>query len=246
MVRDSSCSVDIHHVFIDLDNTLYVNNEVEVAMKAKIHHYMTKDLRMSEIEATQAREDYYLKYGTSLSGLVAEGYDVDISLYQELIHDLEYDKLVFPDPELKAMLMQISQPMYIFTNGTESHAMRCLKRLEMEDIFQGIISFDSLQTSAANAGIELNQYIVCKPDLQAYKLALHKIGGEAEKTLFVDDSSRNIHAAKELNMPTLLIKQGLEVNVSDRVAPSLIHMPKIYPSLFNNSTRECSNCESNT
>lgn len=123
-----------------------------------------------------------------------------------MIHDLEYEKLVFPDPELKELLEKISQPKYLFTNGTETHAKRCLERLEMEDLFEGVISFDSLQRSASNAGICLDRYIVCKPDLQAYKLALSEVGAEAETTLFVDDSARNIAAANELHMPTLLVQ----------------------------------------
>jgi len=135
----------------------------------------------------------------------AEGYDVDVALFQEFVHDLEYEKLVFPDPELKELLSKITQPKYLFTNGTEMHAKRCLERLEMEDLFDGVISFDSLQRSALKAGFGLDQSIICKPDPAAFKLALDEVGAQAETSLFVDDSRRNIAAANGLHMSTLWV-----------------------------------------
>eukprot|EP00210_Caulerpa_lentillifera_P005896 g5638.t1 len=242
MIRECSCGLDIRHIFIDLDNTLYINDEVDIAIIDKIHHYMMKYLAMSETKATHIRHELYAKYNSSLLGLLVEGYDIDIPFYQKLVHDLEYEKLVFPDPELKTLLMKITQPKYLFTNGTEAHATQCLKRLQMEDVFQGIISFDSMQKLASSLEISRDRYLVFKPDPQAYKLALDEVGAQAEHTLFVDDSSRNILAAMELNMPTLQITQGVEVNVSKKVAPSLIHLPKIYPCLFDTLIRECPHC----
>lgn len=131
---------------------------------------------------------------------------MDIPLYQERVHDLDYENLIFPDPDLKALLSQISQPKYLFTNGNAVHAKNCLARLEMTDLFQGVISFDSLQQSAKLHGIELDRRVVCKPHPDAYHLALKEIGAMPENTLFIDDSQQNILGAQELQMQTLLVR----------------------------------------
>jgi HAD superfamily hydrolase (TIGR01509 family) len=46
---------------------------------------------------------------------------------------------------------------------------------------------------------------IAKPDCRAFQLALNRLGASSERTIFVDDSLRNVQAAQELELTALLV-----------------------------------------
>jgi putative hydrolase of the HAD superfamily len=46
---------------------------------------------------------------------------------------------------------------------------------------------------------------IAKPDCRAFRLALDRLGASSERTVFVDDSLRNVQAAQELGLTALLV-----------------------------------------
>ncbi len=52
---------------------------------------------------------------------------------------------------------------------------------------------------------------VCKPDKKAYHLILEKLKAKPEECLFIDDSEKNIEAAKNIGLKTILFKNPTQL-----------------------------------
>ena len=91
-------------------------------------------------------------------------------------------------------------PKYIFTNAREEQAIEALICLGVERHFDGVYGSD-----------HMGDY--CKPEKEAFEkvlaaLPLPSLEGEGEEgreVVFFEDSFKNLMAAKELGMKTVLI-----------------------------------------
>jgi FMN phosphatase YigB (HAD superfamily) len=73
---------------------------------------------------------------------------------------------------------------------------------------QDIISFDSVQALRDGHHEKTDSPVICKPDPLCYKLAMHQAGLTAASTediVFLDDSVRNIQAARAMGFFTVLV-----------------------------------------
>ncbi len=100
--------------------------------------YMVQHLGYSESDVSSHTTTLYLQHGTTMAGLVARGHSIDYDHWHAHVHHvpLQYDELLQPDPQLRALLQAIPLPKYILTNADRVHAKRCLARLGIEDCFQ--------------------------------------------------------------------------------------------------------------
>lgn len=181
----------IRTIFFDLDDTLYPKDSgVWQAMRGRIAQYMHEVVGIPEAEVPAVRELYLKTYGTSLRGLQTH-YAIDAEAYLHYTHDIAIEQLIAPNPTLDAMLAQLPQAKYIFTNSASFHAERVLKALGIEQHFAGIIDVREMQFHS-------------KPDPLAYQLAFERSGTAAGEALFVDDMPVNLAAAKRLGAFTAL------------------------------------------
>ncbi|XVF20026.1 hypothetical protein REPUB_Repub11eG0162600 [Reevesia pubescens] len=116
----------------------------------------------------------YKHYGTTMAGLKAIGYDFDYDDFHGFVHGrLPYTMLKL-DPVLRRLFLSLPIRKVIFTNADKNHAARVLNRLGLEDCFEGIICFETLNPtnkdyssadgSIANNGIfYIGNYSAC-PD----------------------------------------------------------------------------------
>jgi putative hydrolase of the HAD superfamily len=107
----------------DLDNTLYPHHsnlfsQIDVRMTA----YVSELLTLPREEARKLQKELYLKYGTTLNGLM-ELHGIDSDDFLEKVHDIDYSWLV-PDPVLGTAIRQLPGRKFIFTNGDRRHAER--------------------------------------------------------------------------------------------------------------------------
>lgn len=71
----------------------------------------------------------------------SKGYHIDFDDWHAHAHGvLPYD-LVKPDPKLRAVLVAIPLPKWVFTNADTKHAEECLQRLGIRDLFQARRAF---------------------------------------------------------------------------------------------------------
>jgi FMN phosphatase YigB (HAD superfamily) len=103
---------------------------------------------------------------------------------------------------------------------------------------QDIISFDSVQALRDGHHEKTDSPVVCKPDPLCYKLAMYQAGLQAASTddiVFLDDSVRNIQAARAMGFFTVLVGR----NNTDVGHISVSTVPELYTSfsqLFDDPT----------
>jgi pyrimidine 5'-nucleotidase len=167
--------------------------------------------------------------------LQASGHTIDFDDWHDHVHaPLPYEDHLRADPRLKDILNSIPLPKWVFTNADARHAERCLDLLDLRDCFRGVITFDSVMAAAAQNGLTHGgRPVVCKPQRQAFTLALQQAcGSEAATTAFFDDSARNIAAAHHMGVYSVLVgRTGVDC-ACDAQVHSMHDLPASMPWLF--------------
>ena len=209
------------HIFFDLDDTLYPStNGLWDSIRQRMNEYMLERLNIPPEQVAVIRRQYFETYGTTLRGLQLH-YQVDADDFLAYVHDLPIETVISPDPELRLLLQSLSQPKWIFTNADANHAGRVLSALGVSDCFNGIIDIRAMN-------------FICKPDPQAYQIALNKVGESIpERCVYLDDATRNLAPAFEMGFFTVLVSS----NGNDPVAKHTINrphdLPRVLPELWN-------------
>ncbi|TQE08188.1 hypothetical protein C1H46_006155 [Malus baccata] len=132
-------------LLFDLDDTLYPYcSGIATACRINIEDYMVEKLGIDRSIIPELGNLLYKNYGTTMAGLRAIGYDFDYDEYHSFVHGrLPYENIK-PDPVLRSLLLNLPYRKIIFTNADKIHAAKALSRLGLEDIFEGIICFETL------------------------------------------------------------------------------------------------------
>jgi len=222
-------------MLVDLDDTLYQDPEIPRLVLSGIKDYMCTELGVAEDRVDQLAYDYYINSGTTMAGLVADGHHVDYDDWHSKVHHfLPYEELLKPDPQLKDLLTGIPLRKWIFTNADTKHAEICLRIMGLTDCFEGVISFESLMETAARTGLIKDRNsgpVICKPNKEAFRLALEAANMKASETLFLDDSVRNVTSAREYGIFSILVKPG-DGHWSGPTISSLHDLPTAQPQLW--------------
>ncbi len=182
----------------DLDNTIY---DINLGLFKKISNRIT-DFIMSKYsldidQAKKIQKEYYLKYGLTLRGLIVEK-ELEPEEFLDYVHDVEHPELKKND-QLISKIRILEGKKIIFTNATSKHAKKILKILELEDDFDQIIDIKDLE-------------YIPKPDKRSYKKLLDCLNLNKEnldKTIFFEDTVKNLVPAKELGITTVWMKNSI-------------------------------------
>ncbi|XP_039027739.1 uncharacterized protein LOC120161588 [Hibiscus syriacus] len=138
-------------LLFDLDDTLYPKSSGLARECGKnIRDYMVEKLGVEKDKVVELSDLLYKNYGTSMAGLTAVGYDFDYDEFHSYVHGrLPYENLK-PDPSLKSLLQTLPLRKIIFTNADRVHSVKALSRLGLEDCFEGIICFETLNPTHKN------------------------------------------------------------------------------------------------
>jgi len=223
----------VEHIFFDCDDSLYRNDWATASkLNAKFAAYCSANLGVPESKMMEL----YKTHGTTLCGLIREGYleeeKVDDFLTQ--VHDVPLDDDIQPDPELRSMLLDIPHSRWVFTAATREHAVRCLRRLGIEDCFEGIIACSSSEIFQ-KAGY------VSKHDRRCFEVAMDVAGvprDQASKCMLFDDSASNLKTAKAMGWSTVLVglyaRSGAKVDNqnADVSVNAICEVRRAIPGLF--------------
>ena len=182
----------------DLDNTMY---DINLGLFKKISNRIT-DFIMSKYsldidQAKKIQKEYYLKYGLTLRGLIVEK-KLEPEEFLDYVHDVEHPELEKND-QLISKIRILEGKKIIFTNATSKHAKKILKILELEHDFDQIIDIKDLE-------------YIPKPDKRSYKKLLECLNLNKEnldKTIFFEDTIKNLIPAKELGITTVWMKNSI-------------------------------------
>jgi putative hydrolase of the HAD superfamily len=179
-------------IIFDLDDTIYPRDTgLMQEVGRRIQTWLCNHLGLTWEEAIALRRDYYLRYGTTLGGLLAR-HEIDAHDYLTFVHDIPVEKYLDSDPALVAMLDTIPLRKAIYTNGTSRHGWRVLRALGVANHFEQVIGIEEV-------GLRN------KPRRDAFEHVLTLLDAEGSECLMVEDSARNLQPAKALGMTTVLV-----------------------------------------
>ncbi|KAJ0980512.1 hypothetical protein J5N97_008767 [Dioscorea zingiberensis] len=239
-------------LLFDMDDTLYpLSLGLNLACRKNIQDFMLHHLHIEESQVPHMCVDLYKEYGTTMAGLKVLGFEFDDDEFHAYVHGrLPYEKLK-PDLVLRNLLLSMPQRKIILTNADEAHAARVLNKLGLEDCFEGVICFETLNPSPvpnntddinstdpnANKAEAVNESkaklpIICKPSLEAMQSAIKIANIDPKKTVFFDDSARNIASAKAAGLNTVFVGSSTLVTGADLALNSIHNIKEALPEIW--------------
>ncbi|KAF3331584.1 Haloacid dehalogenase-like hydrolase [Carex littledalei] len=245
-------------LLFDLDDTLYpLSSGIAAECRKNIGEYMLEKLGIPPSKIDSLCTLLYKHYGTTMAGLRAIGYNFDNDDYHGFVHGrLPYDNIK-PDPSLRHVLLSLPIRKMIFTNGDKAHAAKVLKRLGIEDCFEGIICFETLNpdsvafaTDNTSKIFDIEDYftkinpseelpktpLLCKPNIDAMEHALKISNINPQRTIFFDDSIRNLQSGKRIGLHTVLVGTSQRAKGADYAIESMHNIKEALRKLWDEDT----------
>ena len=153
--------------------------------------FISELLSVDRTEARRIQKHYFVEYGTTLNGLMAQ-HGLDPDRYLDYVHDIDHS-VIPANPELDIALEKLSGRKLVFTNGTVKHAEKVMERLGIARHFHDIHD------------IAASEYEP-KPRQGAYDRFLDRMELDPARSVMFEDIARNLEAAHGLGMITVLVR----------------------------------------
>lgn len=206
-------------LFFDLDDTLYpASSGLWEAIRERISLYMHEFLDIPWEDVPNLRRKFFEEYGTALRGLEAN-YPVRREDYLAFVHDLPLRDYIQPNPELKAVLKDLSTRKLIFTNADAAHARRVMDVLEVAQYFDGIVDINDMDP-------------FCKPMPESFQRAIHRADeSNPGSCVLIDDMSRNTLGATAFGMRSILFGTDGHQAGADATLTKWADLPRVLDEL---------------
>ncbi|KAF7134910.1 hypothetical protein RHSIM_Rhsim08G0250400 [Rhododendron simsii] len=276
-------------LLFDMDDTLYpLSSGLNLACRKNIEEFMLQHLHIDENEVPKMCLDLYKEYGTTMAGLKCQlysfavyqaicltvllqfqalGYEFDNDEFHTYVHGkLPYEALK-PDLLLRHLLLSMPQRKIVFTNADNAHAAQVLNKLSLEDCFEGVICFETLNPpplkpahddnynthdridekqvlakdesegtatddTADSSRFSSKPPILCKPSVEAIEAAIRIAKADPKKTIFFDDSTRNIASGKAAGLHTVIVGSTTLVPGADHALSSIHNIKDALPEIW--------------
>jgi len=173
----------------DLDNTLYdPSARLFAQIERRMNALIMRELGLDEAEAAHLRDNYWRRYGTTLSGLMAE-HDLDPVPFLAEVHDIDVSVLS-PDPALAEVISALPGRRIVYTNGDRPYARRVLAARGLTGCFDAVY------------GIEHAGYRP-KPEQAAFEAVFALDGLSPDRGAMFEDDTRNLAAPHAMGMRTV-------------------------------------------
>ena len=173
----------------DLDNTLYPPSaRLFDQVHARMIAYVMEFLGVARAEADRIRHDYWMRYGTTLAGLMRE-HDIDPGPYLAHVHDISLDALA-PDPELRARINDLPGRRIVYTNGSAPYAERVVEKRGLGGVLDAVYGVE-------HAGFRP------KPERAAFDAVFARDGLAPGRAAMFEDDARNLTAPHAMGMRTV-------------------------------------------
>ncbi len=178
----------------DIDHTLYPFSQgVEDWFHSKIGVFIKQELDISLERAQELCEQYYVEFGSTLPGLM---YHHNIKP-QNFLDAKGYVPLETISVDLQAIdaLTKTAQRKIAFTNASHRHGERVLAHLGIRDHFEALYGLDDVGYWG-------------KPFRRSFDHVFKNQNIDLKKTVFFEDSPRNLAYPHSLGMKTVLIGES--------------------------------------
>jgi len=174
----------------DLDNTLYPARALYDEIGERMTAFIARAAGASTDEALFLREHYFHEYGATIVGLVRH-HGIDAREFLAYVHDADLSVLT-PDPELRDLIAALPGRRIVFTNGGGGHAERVLKRLQLDDLIEGVFDIEHAELAP-------------KPQRESYDRLIQVRGVRPDRAILVEDTLRNLEPAHAMGFVTALV-----------------------------------------
>jgi len=204
MKRSLDDAQPITTLVFDIDDTLY---DVGTGFTAhrngpSVSRLMVEKLGFKTEEAAMAlRNEYFEKYHSTVKALKMAEKDgrlpapFEAPMLAEWWTDtLDFKAFLSPDASLIEDLAASPLRLVAFTNGPRRYALKVLDALGVRAFFPDdqVFAVEDMMPH-------------CKPEAEAFRKVLEAVGASPEECVMLEDSMKNIRAAKKLGMRTVLV-----------------------------------------
>ena len=167
--------------------------------------FISLKLNIDKIKAKTIQADYFYKYDTSLNGLMKNYPDlINAKQFLKYVHNINYDCLK-KDTELREELLKLDVKTYCATNGSKEHAINCMKKIGIDDLFEGkimdIVDFNFKP----------------KPNPESLKLMCKNFQIPTnEETVYIEDICKNLTSDTAKNMIKVWFSNDEPINDIDK------------------------------
>ncbi len=198
----------VKYIIFDQDGVIYAPKYLKTLfgqVSSRMTEFIALKLGIDKIKAKKIQADYFYKYDTSLRGLM-ENYPkiIDASEFLSFVHNINYDCLE-KDLELREELLKLDIEIFCATNGSKEHAINCMKKIGIEDLFEGkimdIVDFNFKP----------------KPNPESLRLLCNKFQIPTnEETVYIEDICKNLTSETAKNMVKVWFSNDEPINNIDK------------------------------
>ena len=198
----------IKYLILDMDGCVYHPKYLKTLFSQvsnKMTEFIALKLSIDKAKAKQIQSDYFYKYDTSLNGLMKNYPDlIDPNEFLKYVHNINYDCLE-KDTELREELLKLDIEIFCATNGSKEHAINCMKKIGIEDLFEGrIMDIVDFQFKP-------------KPNPESLKLMCDKFKIPTnEETVYIEDICKNLTSETAKNMVKVWFSNDEPINNIDK------------------------------
>ena len=198
----------VKYLILDMDGCVYHPKYLKTLfaqVSARMTEFIALKLGIDKIKAKGIQSDYFYTYDTSLNGLLINHPDkIDAHEFLKFVHTINYDCLE-KDVELREELLKLDLKAYCATNGSREHAMNCMKKIGIDDLFEGkvmdIVDFNFKP----------------KPNPESLKLLCDNFQIPTnEETVYVEDICKNLTSETAKNMIKVWFSNDEPINDIDK------------------------------
>jgi putative hydrolase of the HAD superfamily len=200
----------------DLDNTLHdATARIFPAMHEQINAFLRREFSVDEEGANRMRREFWLRYGTTLNGLMRH-YGTDPRRFLDETHVFpELADLVVHENALKHALSRLGGMKLVFSNAPRHYVQGVLRAMRLARYFHGVYSIEDTRYRG-------------KPALHGFRMLLRKHQLDPHRCAFVDDILDNLRTAHRLGMSTVWVSNAKRhVAFVDQRVASVLELPRL-------------------
>jgi putative hydrolase of the HAD superfamily len=200
----------------DLDNTLHdATARIFPAMHDQINAFLQREFNVDEGGANRMRRDFWLRYGTTLNGLMRHhGTDPRRFLAETHVFP-ELAGLVVHENALRHALARLGGMKLVFSNAPRHYVAGVLQAMGLGRYFDAVYSIEDARYRG-------------KPALHGFRMLLRKHNLDPHRCAFVDDILENLRTAHRLGMSTVWVSDAKRrVPFVDLRIQSVTELPRL-------------------
>lgn len=180
----------------DLDNTLHdARRHIFPSMHLQIQDFLKKNFGVDEAGASRMRHDFWVKYGTTLRGLMRHhGTDPRAFLAETHVFP-ELADMVVHENAVKHALLRLGGTRLVFSNAPRHYVEEVLRATGLRRFFKAVYTIEDARYRG-------------KPDLHGFHALLRKHDLDPHRCAMIDDIPENLRTAHRLGMSTVWVSRS--------------------------------------